>query len=219
MVVLDRTAHTYCHAADLKVRGIHNLTNALAAVTIACTLGLSREAIIEGLQTFEALEHRFEPCGEVDGVRFYNDSKATNTDAAIRAVEAFGDDEGRRVIALFGGRDKGTDLSDLVTACSRNCHTVICYGEAADRFYEAFTACDAFATVKVAGFEQACMAATQSSSPGDIILLSPACASFDEFASFEARGVAFKEFVAQQDIQRKAQQGIQREAQQGKGVR
>ena len=195
-VELDEAVHTLCHAADLKLRGTHNLTNALAASTAALSLGVSCDDIIEGLKTFEALEHRFEPCGEVRGVRFFNDSKATNTDAAIKAVEAFGDDEGRRVIALFGGSDKGTELDDLICACSRNCHTVICYGEAAKRFYDAFCACEAFRVIQVEGFVEACAAAIKVASQGDIVLLSPACASFDEFSCFEARGTAFKEFVS-----------------------
>jgi len=194
-VVLDGICHTLCHAADLKIRGAHNLTNALAAASAVLHLGVGSESVSAGLASFTAPEHRFEPCGEVGGVRFYNDSKATNTDATIKAIESFGDAEGRRVIALLGGRDKGTDLTGLVTTCSRNCHTVICFGEAAERFYNAFKACDSFKTLRVAGFNEACTTALASSTSGDIILLSPACASFDEFSCFEARGMAFKAFV------------------------
>lgn len=195
-VVFDKKPHELCHIADLKIRGPHNITNALLAASVALHVGATPKQVTQGLQSFSAPEHRLEPCGEVDGVRFYNDSKATNTDAAIKAVESFGDDEGRKVIALFGGSDKGTELDELVTACSRNCKTVLCYGEAGERLYKAFSTCDAFEVLPLKDFSEACVAAVAASAEGDTILLSPACASFDEFPCFEARGGAFKEFVA-----------------------
>ncbi|MCL2756726.1 MAG: UDP-N-acetylmuramoyl-L-alanine--D-glutamate ligase [Coriobacteriia bacterium] len=193
-VVLDGISHTLCKTTDLKIRGSHNHINALAAASVALRLGIQSEVVAASLKNFSAPEHRCEPCGGFNGLRFYNDSKATNTDAAIKAIDSFGDKD-RNIVVMFGGRDKGTDLSDLVSACSRNCHTVICFGEAGQRFYEAFCTNDAFATKHVSGFVEACVAAVASSTAGDVVLLSPACASFDEFTCFEQRGTTFKSFV------------------------
>ena len=195
-VVLDGVTHELCHTADMNLRGAHNYTNALAAATVALALGVAPKKVKQTLIDFKPPEHRFELCGEVEGIRFYNDSKATNTDSTIKAVEAFDDDEDRRVILLLGGRDKGTDLADLVAAASRSCRDVICFGEAGARFYEAFSSCDAFTTSLVSCFADACQAAWDRACEGDVILLSPACASFDEFEGFEARGAAFKKFAA-----------------------
>ena len=199
MVIINNASYELCRAEDLKILGMHNLTNALAAAAVALYLGASSKDVIAGLTSFQPLEHRFEPCGEVGGIRFYNDSKATNIDASIKAVEAFGDSPHRHVVMLLGGRDKDTDLSELVAACSRCCHTVICFGEAAPRFFGAFNSCDAFATIQVENFKEACDAAVAHSTKGDVVLLSPACASFDEFPCFEERGFAFKNFVANLD--------------------
>ncbi|MDR2492917.1 MAG: UDP-N-acetylmuramoyl-L-alanine--D-glutamate ligase [Coriobacteriales bacterium] len=195
-VVLDKTRQVLCRDDELKVRGAHNMANALAAAAAALDLGLSATAVSSGLMSFEPLAHRLEPCGEVGGVRYVNDSKATNTDAAIKAVEAFTDAGCQRVVALFGGQDKGTSLDELVDACSRGCRMVICYGEAGGRFAEAFAACGAFVTVREHGFHEAFAAAVRHAVAGDVVLLSPACASFDEFACFEARGEAFKSHVS-----------------------
>ncbi|MDR1089267.1 MAG: UDP-N-acetylmuramoyl-L-alanine--D-glutamate ligase [Coriobacteriales bacterium] len=181
---------------ELRIKGQHNLSNALAAAAAAAAAVDARtDELNAALASFAPLPHRFEPCGEVAGVSFVNDSKATNTDAAIKALSAFADDnqEGR-VVAMFGGLDKGTDLAALVATCVQTCKYAVCYGEAGPRFYHAMAA--RLPAVHVAGFSEAFVRAFALSEPGDTVLLSPACASFDVFDSFEARGRRFKEQVA-----------------------
>ncbi len=181
---------------ELKIKGPHNISNALAAAAAVCLAvpDASKADLAAGLAAFSPLAHRFEPCGEVSGVYFINDSKATNSDAAIKALLAFADDEQKgTVTALFGGRDKGTCLDDLVDACAQTCRYAVCYGEAGGRFYEALSS--RVSAVHVQSFDEAFARAFELARIGDTVLLSPACASFDEFASFEARGDYFKTLV------------------------
>lgn len=178
--------------SELKIKGEHNVANALAASAAALAFGVMPADVREGLCTFEPLEHRLEPCGEISGVKFVNDSKATNVDATLKALSAF---TPRTAIFLLGGNDKGTDLSELVAACDASCKAVVCFGAAGERFYEAFEG----ASVKralVSHMEDALDEAIAMASPGDEVVLSPACSSFDEFESFEHRGKVFKQLVA-----------------------
>ena len=183
------------HTDELKIKGSHNFSNALAAAAAAVEVGATVDELNSGLASFFPLPHRFEPCGEVSGVAFINDSKATNTDAAIKALSSFTDDaQLGRIVALFGGADKGTSLDELVAACLEPCRDAICYGEAGKRFQAALAARLPALCVKT--FDEAFAAAVELAEAGDTILLSPACASFDEFDSFEARGEHFKQLVA-----------------------
>ncbi|MDR3136000.1 MAG: UDP-N-acetylmuramoyl-L-alanine--D-glutamate ligase [Coriobacteriales bacterium] len=196
-------------AERLQLQGAHNYENALAAAVCAASVGLSAAQISAGLASFKPLEHRFEPCGQVEGVNFVNDSKATNTDAAIKAIIAFADDGNVRtsqVLVMLGGVDKGVELDGLVAACQANCKYAICYGQAAQRFYAALA--PALPTILEPDFGAAFARATQLAQPGDTVLLAPACASFDEFASFEARGEAFKRAVQQLGVERDTQQKL-----------
>lgn len=182
-------------ANDLQIKGEHNVLNAICAATLANFIGESVEDIKKALVTFAPLEHRIEPCGEVNGVKFFNDSKATNVDSTIKALSAF--PQGN-VFLLVGGRDKMSDLKPLVDECYLEVNgitrvkKVICFGEAAERFYDAFAGHDESIckTLKDA-FELA----KSEAGAGDSILLSPACASFDEFSGFEERGRYFKDLV------------------------
>lgn len=177
---------------DLPIKGMHNITNALAAASAAIFCGAAPADVAKGLSTFAPLEHRIEPCGTVAGVTFYNDSKATNTDAVLKCLTAFDDDP---VIVLLGGHDKGTDLEDLVAACNERCRTVICFGEARERFLAAFEG----SPIEVLSADHLADATDLGLSvahPGDVVVLSPACSSFDEFDSYEHRGKVFKEHVA-----------------------
>ena len=190
--------HALCLADELQIKGEHNASNALAAAAVAVALGADDAAISAALATFAPLEHRIEPCGSIGGVECYNDSKATNTDATVKALGAF---PGKRVIALLGGDDKGTDLADLVTAVHEHAGVAVCYGAGGPRFARAFEdassdAPDGFALAQAKGMEAAIDAALELAHPGDVLLLSPACASFDEFTSFEHRGRVFKQIVA-----------------------
>ncbi len=184
-------------ADELLIKGEHNVVDALGAAAAALVLGAKGQDVAAGLKTFTPLEHRIEPCGEVDGVRFYNDSKATNVDATLQALAAFSHTP---LIVLLGGDDKGTDLTPLVDA-ARNCaRVVVCYGDAGPRFFEAFSnvqpAGDTPVLLSAQHLADAFDVACEAAQTGEVVLLSPACASFDEFDSFEQRGQVFKALVA-----------------------
>ena len=196
VVRLDGVEHDLCGIFDLVLRGEHNVQNALAASALALEVGADEAALVEALTTFQALEHRIEPCGELDGVRFINDSKATNTDSVEKALTAF---EPGTVVLLLGGKDKGTDLTTLMEAAAKTCHAIVCFGAAGPRMEEAARAAcgeDGPQVVSAAHLEEALDAGIELARPGDVVLLSPACASFDEFTSFEHRGRVFKRLVA-----------------------
>ena len=202
---------------DLLLQGAHNQENALAAAAVALSLGADPQKVATALASFKPLEHRIEPCGLVGGVSFFNDSKATNPEATIKALDAF---EGKPLVLLLGGRDKNTSLDELVVSVYRTCRVVVCYGEAGPRFAEALASGEQafvsggqaltssgqapasggqgelFASLLVDDFKSAFTTAVAQGRPGDSVLLSPACASFDEFISFEQRGKVFKEYVA-----------------------
>jgi UDP-N-acetylmuramoylalanine--D-glutamate ligase len=157
--------------------GDHNAQNAGAAALAAAALGVPDDAIERALQTFRGVEHRLEAVATIDGVAWVNDSKATNLDSARTALRAFA---GRRVHLIAGGLAKGQDLTPLEGAA----HATYVIGEA-----------PALAGTYVRTLEAAVEAAAAAARPGDVVLLSPACASFDQFEDFEARGRAFKELV------------------------
>ncbi len=213
-VALDGCEHVLLAARDLKIPGEHNASNALAAAAVAVALGGDDELIARALAMFAPLEHRIEPCGTVAGVDCYNDSKATNVDATLKALQAF---PGKRVVVLLGGDDKGTDLTELVDATREHASAAVCFGAAGPRFAEAFRAAggqhadcvanggapeaDArgageLALLEASHMEDALDTALSYAQEGDVVLLSPACASFDEFTSFEQRGRVFKSLVA-----------------------
>ncbi|MGI6033069.1 MAG: UDP-N-acetylmuramoyl-L-alanine--D-glutamate ligase [Coriobacteriales bacterium] len=181
-----------CSADALKIKGAHNVENALAAACAVIDFGADAAAVAEALTTFSPLEHRIEPVATVGGVGFFNDSKATNVDATLKALTAF---LGTPIVLLLGGHDKGTDLSELVKACEPACAQVICYGEAGERFAAAFEGASV-PCERVGGMRDAFERACQIAQPGQDVVLSPACSSFDEFNSFEERGEVFKGYVA-----------------------
>lgn len=178
-------------AEELAILGPHNISNALAAASAAHALGVSAVALREGLRTFRPIEHRIEPAGTVGGAEWFNDSKATNPDAVFKAIAAF---DGRPLILLLGGRNKHNDFGPLAALASSACKACIVFGEAADELATAFRASDVEPTV-AAGLADAVAAAHMIAVPGDAVVLSPACASFDEFDSYEHRGRVFKELV------------------------
>ena len=184
-----------CRLADISLAGEHNVSNVMLASAAAYYAKIPTNEIAGAIATFKALEHRIEPCGLIDGVSFYNDSKATNTDAAICALNAF---PGMPLIVLVGGYDKGTSLDDFVNQVAKVGCKVICFGKAGPRFYKAFkdALVDAFL---VDVMKDAVDYAVKVAKRGDVILLSPACASFDEFNSFEHRGEVFKSMVLELD--------------------
>ncbi|MCL2503449.1 MAG: UDP-N-acetylmuramoyl-L-alanine--D-glutamate ligase [Coriobacteriia bacterium] len=189
-------------AEELQVKGRHNITNALAAAAAGFSFGLSPEALRRGLTSFEPIEHRLEPVGSAAGAEWFNDSKATNPDAVRKALDAFGD---RPLIVLLGGRNKDNDFSLLATDVARRVRVAVLFGESAAELAEAFDACDgggvgAGADDRLTVFNADTLAeavglAAKAAVPGDAVVLSPACASFDEFRNYEERGRVFKALV------------------------
>ena len=192
--------HALCAASDLQIKGEHNASNALAAASAAIALGCDDAKIVEGLKSFAPLEHRIEPCGSIAGVQCYNDSKATNVDATLKALAAFGE---QRPIVLLGGCDKGTDLADLVAGAEEHCKAVVCFGAAGERFLKAFEGAK-LPVYSATNLESALDEALSHAEAGDIVTLSPACSSFDEFSCFEERGEVFKRLVAEHSAKRGA---------------
>ncbi|MBE6470017.1 MAG: UDP-N-acetylmuramoyl-L-alanine--D-glutamate ligase [Coriobacteriaceae bacterium] len=191
------TEHGLAPVSALQIPGHHNLINALAASAAAIGAGAKPDRVAAALAAFAPLEHRVEPCGVVGGVRFVNDSKATNTDAVLKALAAFPND---RVILLLGGHDKGTELGAFARKACREVAGVVTFGEASARFQEALRApaADAGTVLETAKhLGDAVDAALALAGSGDVVLLSPACSSFDEFSGFEERGRAFKARVAE----------------------
>lgn len=191
MLVTAHGAESLCTAQELLIRGPHNVSNALAAAAAAHAAGAPVEAISDGLRTFRPIEHRLEPVGTARGAEWFNDSKATNPDATLKAIEAFVD---RPLILLLGGRNKGNDFSRLATVASERARAVIVFGEAAPQIAAAFGGTAALQ--RASTLADAVERAAEVARPGDAVLLSPACASFDEFANFEERGRAFAALVA-----------------------
>lgn len=199
IVAFGGREHRLARVSELSIKGVHNVGNALAAASAAIALGADDEAVARGLRAFSPLEHRIEPCGTIRGAVCYNDSKATNVDATLKAIAAFPES---RPIVLLGGDDKGTDLTPLVEAAHRHARAVVCFGAAGQRFEDAFRAASAnepegFSVLRAALLQDALDEACSIAGEGDVILLSPACASFDQFNGFEERGDAFKALVAQ----------------------
>ncbi len=173
----------------LPLPGAHNLENALAACAAACCAGVPAELLEPALKAFKGLPHRLEKVASFNGVSVYNDSKATNSDAVLKALSAF--EAG--VILMLGGKDKGADWRSLVPEARRCCKAIVAFGKARHCVESAFAGqlpLYSFATLMEATPE-----ALEMAEPGDSVLLSPACASFDEFKNFEDRGDKFREWV------------------------
>ncbi|MEE9229588.1 MAG: UDP-N-acetylmuramoyl-L-alanine--D-glutamate ligase [Acidobacteriota bacterium] len=169
------------------LRGSHNISNALASLTTASLCGAQASDLASGLRSFRPLPHRMEPVGALGGIEFVNDSKATNVDAALRAVEAFH----QPVVWILGGREKGSDFQPLkTTAGSDRVRGVIAMGEAAERITEVLG--NVVPVRKVIDLSSALREACALARSGDVVLLSPACASFDQYRSYEERGDDFR---------------------------
>lgn len=177
----------------VKLPGEHNLENALAASLAAFVVGATAKTVEERLSSFTGYEHRLELCREAQGVRFYNDSKATNPEATITALKAMP----APLALILGGRDKLTPLDDMLRLVKQKAKRVILIGEASERFAQALDAAGYTAYERAGGMEEAVPRALAALGPGGgVVLLSPACASFDQYSSFEQRGEHFKAIVA-----------------------
>ncbi|MBV8531248.1 MAG: UDP-N-acetylmuramoyl-L-alanine--D-glutamate ligase [Candidatus Eremiobacteraeota bacterium] len=180
--------------AEIGLPGEHNVDNVMAAVLIALAAGIEPQAIRAAVRTFEALPHRLTRVAEIDGVTYVDDSKATNPGAVIAALRTF--DEGK-IVLIAGGKAKGTDFADFGKAASSRTRGVVVIGEAAEEMAGVIRRAK---VVSADSMEAAVERASELAKSGDVVLLSPGCASFDMFASAEARGDAF--VAAVQRLQR-----------------
>ncbi len=194
VIRLNGRTERLCSIAELGIKGAHNVENALAASMVARLAGATAEGMRGVLMSFAGVEHRIEFVRELDGVKYYNDSKATNTDSAIKALETF---DGK-IILIAGGDDKGTDLTEFMTLVRTKVDELILVGDAAARF-KAAALKNGFDGRKIheAGYsmERAVEIAREIAQADQIVLLSPACASFDMYNGFEERGRDFKRLV------------------------
>jgi UDP-N-acetylmuramoylalanine--D-glutamate ligase len=177
--------------SEIMLPGAHNLENVLAAVCTAMLAGVPADAIRRVLKRFKGVEHRLEFVAERNGVRYYNDSKATNPQAAIRAIQAFN----QPVILIAGGLDRGIDFLELLPAFKSSVKGLIAYGQSKAKLMAVGRQAGLKQVISVDTVSESVYTAQKMASPGDIVLLSPACASWDMFRSFEERGCMFKETV------------------------
>ena len=194
IVVRDENGRTipFCRADELIIPGSHNLENALAAAAVAYFAGIDPEVITQGLKEFQGVEHRIEYCGQIDGVRFVNDSKGTNPDASIKAVEAM---EGG-IVLIAGGYDKGSSYEELIKAFNGKVKHMVLLGKTATKIKETAEKLGFTNSIIVKDMEECVKEGFRLAEPGDTVLLSPACASWDMYTSFEQRGEHFKNCVA-----------------------
>ena len=177
-------------AADIPLKGSHNLENVLAAVCVGMLSGVAPARVRQTVQEFKAVEHRLEFVATIRGVQYYNDSKATNVDATIKALESFP----ANIHLILGGKDKGSDYSVLNELLRTRTKAVYTIGAAAAKIESQVKGWAEI--VHAETLENAVRLAAQAAQPGDIVLLAPACASFDQFRSYEHRGKKFKEMVS-----------------------
>ena len=177
--------------AELRIKGRHNQSNALAALTIAAAAGLDEASCLQALKAFSGLPHRCQWVAEKAGVAYYNDSKGTNTGATLAALEGLANPERASLVLIAGGQGKGADFSVLIPAITAYVHAVVLMGEAAEEMEALFGGLPGVDSVKVNSMAEAVGAAAALAQPGDIVLLSPACASFDQFAGYADRGERF----------------------------
>ena len=177
---------------DMKLRGRHNLENVLAALAAGLACGAAPDSMRETIRNFAAVEHRLEFVAEIEGVKFYNDSKATSVDATLKALEAFEGEMGK-IVLIMGGRGKKAPYAPLGSLVGERVRNLILVGEDADTIERELG--EFAASERASDMQDAVKLSFNAAQAGDIVLLAPACASFDMFESFEHRGRVFKEEV------------------------
>src|SRR6267378_89469 len=180
---------------EIPLAGAHNVENVLAAVAATRLAGAEPAAIAKGVRSFAGVEHRLEFVAEIGGVRYYNDSKATNVDATLKALDAFPG----RILIVLGGKDKGSDYTLLQRPLREKAILALLIGAAAEKIEKQITGSVAIERAGV--IERAVEIASHAARRGDVVLLAPACASFDQFQNYEHRGRVFKELVHQLERQ------------------
>jgi UDP-N-acetylmuramoylalanine--D-glutamate ligase len=180
---------------DISLAGAHNVENVLAAVAATRLAGADAAAIARGVRSFSGVEHRLEFVAEIGGVRYYNDSKATNVDATLKALDAFPG----RILVVLGGKDKGSDYTLLQKALREKTILALLIGAASEKIEKQIAG--SVAMEHAGTIERAVEIASHAARPGDVVLLAPACASFDQFENYEHRGRVFKDLVHQLERQ------------------
>jgi UDP-N-acetylmuramoylalanine--D-glutamate ligase len=175
--------------AQARLKGMHNVENMMAAITAARVFGCSRRAVEAVLGRFEGLEHRLEFVQEIEGVRYYNDSKGTNVGSVVKSLQSFSEP----VVLIAGGKDKQGDLSPLKDLVRNRVKQLILIGEAKERMARELGMLTD--TVMAPTLEEAVLMAHQTAKKGDVVLLSPACSSYDMFRDYKERGKIFKETI------------------------
>jgi UDP-N-acetylmuramoylalanine--D-glutamate ligase len=191
----DGVEQVFLKLADISLAGGHNVENVLAAVVATRLAGAEPGAIAKGVRSFSGVEHRLEFVAEIGGVRYYNDSKATNVDATLKALDSFPG----RILIILGGKDKGSDYTALQASLREKTILALLIGAAADKIEKQIAG--SVAIERAETLERAVDTAAHAAQPGDIVILAPACASFDQFQNYEHRGRVFKELVHQLERQ------------------
>lgn len=189
--IKDGIAEPIIDTAHIHIKGSHNIENILAVIALTYALGVKVEQIRTVISGFQGVEHRLEKVETINGITFYNDSKATNTDSAVKALEAFD----QPIVLLAGGHDKMTPLDDFMKLVKTKTKDVIFMGEAADRFETAARDMGITRIHRANSMREAVELGNSLAEAGDIVLLSPACASFDWYHCMEERGEDFKNCV------------------------
>ncbi|MHB8171870.1 MAG: UDP-N-acetylmuramoyl-L-alanine--D-glutamate ligase [Thermincolia bacterium] len=180
-----------CAVNEVSILGAHNLENALAAVAAGWVMGVKADSLAWTLKRFQGVAHRMEAVAEIEGVKFINDSKGTNPDAAIKALESFNEP----IVLIAGGKNKGLDFTEFALKIKEKVRSLVLVGEAAPAIREAVVEQGFTDSKKADSFEEAVKMAAREARPGEIVLLSPACTSWDMFNNFEERGDLFKQVV------------------------
>ena len=186
---LDGEDHVVLRRGEIPIAGAHNLENVMAATVATKLAGAAVPAIAAGIRSFAGVEHRLEFVAEVGGVRYYNDSKATNVDATLKALDAFPG----RILVILGGKDKDSDYTALRAALRERAILALLIGAAAEKIEKQIAG--GVAIERAGTLERSIEIASKTAHPGDVVLLAPACASFDQFENYEHRGRVFKSLV------------------------
>lgn len=189
VTVIDGKRNEVIACDEISIKGMHNVYNSMAATLVGQLLGVGSASIRSTLKNFKGVEHRLEFVREVNGVRYYNDSKATNVDSVWYALQAFTEP----IVVLIGGRDKGNDYSRLTDLVKNNVKAIVAIGESAEKVEKSFR--EVTTVTRADSMDGAIQKARSLAARGDVVLLSPACASFDWFRNYEHRGQVFKELV------------------------
>jgi len=180
---------------EIPLAGAHNVENVLAAAAATLLAGADAAAVAKGVRSFSGVEHRLEFVAEIGGVRYYNDSKATNVDATLKALDAFPG----RILVVLGGKDKGSDYAALQKLLREKAILALLIGAASEKIEKQIAG--SVAIERAGTIDRAMDIASHAARPGDVVLLAPACASFDQFENYEHRGRVFKDLVHQLERQ------------------